>query len=406
MGSCLIALHRHGLFQSDRNQSIESFMAFPVPAGLGQQKDLIFRSSERLLDTVVLEREYLPDISAPAHGLSVAPLLFMSEREISNTERRCKGMEVFGIRLVGMTAANGAKLLLMFSFISVILLLRFAINAILEFILRGRRNDRIQFWIHQGINLTTALFLLIGVLSIWFDDPTRLTTAMGLVTAGLAFALQKVVTSIAGYFVILRSRVFTVGDRILMAGVRGDVISLGFVQTTILEMGQAPGERPAEPAVWVKSRQSTGRIVTVTNDKIFQDPVFNYTRAFPYLWEEISIPIRYGDDRKRAEEIILEAARRHTIKIGELSLEALDRMQRNFHLPSTSLEPKVYYLLTDNWLELTVRFIVREHGIRELKDAISRDILSGFDEAGISIASTTMDIVGFPPLRRERLKTI
>jgi small-conductance mechanosensitive channel len=244
------------------------------------------------------------------------------------------------------------------------------------------------------------------VLSIWFDDPTRLTTAMGLVTAGLAFALQKVVTSIAGYFVILRSRVFTVGDRILMAGVRGDVISLGFVQTTILEMGQAPGERPAEPAVWVKSRQSTGRIVTVTNDKIFQDPVFNYTRAFPYLWEEISIPIRYGDDRKRAEEIILEAARRHTIKIGELSLEALDRMQRNFHLPSTSLEPKVYYLLTDNWLELTVRFIVREHGIRELKDAISRDILSGFDEAGISIASTTMDIVGFPPLRRERLKTI
>jgi small-conductance mechanosensitive channel len=63
---------------------------------------------------------------------------------------------------------------------------------------------------------------------------------VGLVTAGLAFALQKVVTSIAGYFVILRSRVFTVGDRILLSGVRGDVIALGFVQTAIMEMGLPP----------------------------------------------------------------------------------------------------------------------------------------------------------------------
>jgi small-conductance mechanosensitive channel len=96
---------------------------------------------------------------------------------------------------------------------------------------------------------------------------------------------------------------------------------------------------------------------------------------------------------------MLEAAGRHTVKIGELSLEALDRMQRRFNVPSTSLEPRVYYLITDNWLELTVRFVVREHGIRALKDAISRDILSGFDEAGIGIASTTIDIVGFPPLQ-------
>ena len=67
-------------------------------------------------------------------------------------------------------------------------------------------------------------------------------TALGLVTAGLAFALQKVVTAVAGYFVILRGRTFNVGDRIVMGGVRGDVIALGLRRraSRILSMRQAP----------------------------------------------------------------------------------------------------------------------------------------------------------------------
>lgn len=63
------------------------------------------------------------------------------------------------------------------------------------------------------------------------------------------------------------------------------------------------------------------------------------------------------------------------------------------------MQPRVYWRITDDWLELTVRFVVEEHGVRDLKDAASRDILAGLDEAGIGIASATLDIVGFPPLR-------
>ena len=81
-------------------------------------------------------------------------------------------------------------------------------------------------------------------MSLWFDNPANLTTAAGLVTAGLAFALQKVVTAFAGYLVILRGRTFSVGDRIAMGGIRGDVIALTFLQTVIMEMGvPAQGER-------------------------------------------------------------------------------------------------------------------------------------------------------------------
>lgn len=311
-------------------------------------------------------------------------------------------MEIFGLRFVGINAENGQKLLLTIVFIVIILLLRRGVKSLTQRLIRGDHNERLRFWTRQVINLISAVLLLLSLISIWFDDPTRLATAIGLVTAGLAFALQKVITALAGYFVILRGKNFSVGDRITMGGVRGDVIALDFIQTTIMEMGQPPSvQASSDPAMWVRSRQFTGRIVTVTNDKIFDEPVYNYTREFPYLWEEISIPIPYSADRQRAEQILLECADHHTIKINEMSQEVLQRMQRRYFIQATDLTPKVYYRITDNWLELTVRFVVKDHAIRDLKDAVSRDILKAFDQAGIGIASATFDIVGFPKLQIE-----
>jgi small-conductance mechanosensitive channel len=56
------------------------------------------------------------------------------------------------------------------------------------------------------------------------------------------------------------------------------------------------------------------------------------------------------------------------------------------------MRPAVFYRLTDNWLELTVRFIAPTHGVRELKDAMSRDILRRLDECGIGVASATLEV--------------
>lgn len=305
------------------------------------------------------------------------------------------------IELIGINAENGRKLLLTLGFVAVVFLLRSILGALTRLMLRGRSDVRARFWTQQGVNLVTAVLVLLGLLSIWFDDPARLATAAGLVTAGLAFALQRVITALAGYFVILRGDTFGVGDRITMGGVRGDVIALGFIKTTIMEMGQPPSVQAADPAMWVRSRQYTGRVVTVTNDKVFDEPVYNFTRDFPYIWEEMSVPITYKADRERAEGILLEAARRNTVRTSEMGKEALERMRTKYFVQGADLEPRVYYRITDNWLELTARFVAKEHGVRDLKDAMSREILDSFDEAGIGIASATYDIVGFPSIRIE-----
>jgi small-conductance mechanosensitive channel len=184
-----------------------------------------------------------------------------------------------------------------------------------------------------------------------------------------------------------------------MGGVRGDVIALTFTQTRIMEMGQPPAVQGADPAMWVRSRQFTGRIVTVTNDKVFDEPVYNYTREFPFIWEEMTVPIPYRADRRRAEEILLSCVAEHAAAPDRQSQPVQDALERRYFIDLDDLTPRVFYRLTDNWLEMTVRFIVREHGIRNVKDAITRAVLQRFEEASLEVASATYEIVGLPPVR-------
>lgn len=183
-----------------------------------------------------------------------------------------------------------------------------------------------------------------------------------------------------------------------MGGIRGDVIALTFLHTVIMEMGQ-PAEGDNTDPMWVQARQYTGRIVRVTNGVIFDEPIYNYTREFPYIWEEIHIPIPYDANRQRAEQILLDTARKHTAKMAEMSAEALRALESRYLMKRSDLEPQVFWRLTDNWLEMTVRFIVPDSGIRQVKSNMSRDIIAGLDHAGIGIASGTYQVVGFPPVQ-------
>jgi small-conductance mechanosensitive channel len=308
-------------------------------------------------------------------------------------------MEMFGIRFVGVNAETGQKLLLSVAFIAGVLLLRALVVWIARFASGLHRNERALFWTRQGASVVAALLTVLALLSIWFDDPQRLTTGLGIFSAGLAFALQRVVTALAGYVVIMRGNTFTVGDRITMGGVRGDVIALTFTQTKIMEMGQPPSVQGADPAMWIGARQFTGRIVTVTNDKVFDEPVYNYTREFPFIWEEMTIPIPYRADRARAEAILLECVAREVEALDRESQPVRRALEKRYFISIDDLTPRVFYRLTDNWLELTVRFIVREHGIRAVKDIVARAVLIGFNDAGIEIASATYEIVGMPAMR-------
>jgi small-conductance mechanosensitive channel len=82
--------------------------------------------------------------------------------------------------------------------------------------------------------------------------------------------------------------------------------------------------------MWVQSRQYSRRIVTISNSEIFEQPVYNYTRDFPYIWEEMHLPVSYKDDRDRAEQIMFDSVLHHTTEIANIAQPELDRLISSF----------------------------------------------------------------------------
>jgi small-conductance mechanosensitive channel len=141
--------------------------------------------------------------------------------------------------------------------------------------------------------------------------------------------------------------------------------------------------------------------VTISNAQIFDDPVYNYSREFPYIWEEMMLPISFKDDRRKAEQLLLEAVTKHTADIREMAGPELEKLKEQFFIEAADLKPRSFMRITDNWVEFSVRFLVGTHKVRAVKDAISRDLMDALDAAGIGIASGTYDIVGLPPVKVE-----
>jgi len=304
-------------------------------------------------------------------------------------------VRIFGVTLIGATPHNLHKLLLTVGFIAVAWIFAWVLRQILKLFIGTRAGTRFQFWGKQGVSLIIAAVVILGIMSIWFDNPAQLASVLGLIGAGIAFALQRVITAVAGYFVILRGKTFNVGDRIQMGGVRGDVIGLTFMQTRIMEMGESPREKDDDKS-WVQSRQFTGRIVTVTNDKVFDCPVYNYTHEFAYIWDEISIPVAFHQDFANAEQIVLDAANAQARTAKRVGKEEVARLEERFGIDAGEIDPRVFWRITENWLELTVRFLGPDHGIRMIKDQMTREIMTRFKKANILIAAVRQEGVTMP----------
>lgn len=233
-----------------------------------------------------------------------------------------------------------------------------------------------------------AVLLLIAV----SDQAARLSVALGAVGAAAVFALQEVVASVAGWVALSFGGFYRPGDRVELGGIKGDVIDIGLLRTTLMETG-----------AWVDGDLYSGRVVRVANSFVFKEPVFNYSFEFPFLWDEIKVPIRYGSDLALARQIILDAADGAVGQFTRDSREGWETLTKDFLVEPARLEPTVMVRANDNWIECTVRYIVDYKKRRSTADAITRSMLSGIDasDGRVKLASATSEIVGMPNLRVE-----
>jgi len=247
-----------------------------------------------------------------------------------------------------------------------------------------------RYRVRKMVTLAGYFISLLALSLIYRDRLGGLTIYLGLASAGVALALQEVILSVAGWLTIVWGGIYHIGDRVQYAGIKGDVIDISILRTTLMEIGE-----------WVEADLYTGRIVRVPNNAVFRGPVYNYSADFPFVWDQITIPVRYGSDYALARSVLQTTANEVAGAYTAQAQDNWDSMLRRYAIERATLHPMVTLVANDNWVEFTVRYLVDYKKRRITRDLIFTRVLEEVarSEGRLQFASATHEIVGVPDLR-------
>jgi small-conductance mechanosensitive channel len=251
------------------------------------------------------------------------------------------------------------------------ILIIFVIWAIKRIILRvvySRVQDVHQrYGWRKGLNYAANASMILFVGLVWINGMRSFATYFGLLSAGVSIALKDPILNFAGWLFIITEQQFKVGDRVEIANHIGDVIDIGIFEFLMIEVGN-----------WVDADQSTGRIVHIPNELVLTSPLVNYTKGFPYIWNEIGVLITFESNWKKAKGILQNIAEKHAEKVSEAAKKSIERASRKYAILYKNTTPRVYTTVEDSGVMLTIRYLCRVRNRRGSSEAIWEDVLNEF----------------------------
>ncbi len=249
------------------------------------------------------------------------------------------------------------------------------------------QNTSSRYKARKFVSFLAYTLIVIAVLIVFSNHLTGFTVFLGVAGAGIAFALQEVIASIAGFAIIHFSNFYNVGDRVLVGGIKGDVIDIGILRTSLMEIGD-----------WVDGDLYNGRMTRVANSFIFKEPVFNYSGDFPFLWDEVKIPIKTDGDFKYAREEFLKIITEIQGKYAKEAKEDWEKMTHKLMIEKAKVEPMISMSFDENWITFTLRYVVDYKARRSTKDKIFTEVLELINQSKgrIEVASAAFEITKFP----------
>lgn len=277
-------------------------------------------------------------------------------------------------------------------------IIKYSIWVILIFILIAwirrliRKNlpdNSVKYKTQKGIEVIGYIFIILITITYFSGNINDFGLAVGLLTAGITITLQEIILSIAGSFYIFFVKVYKPGDRIEINGIKGDVIDIDSIYTTMMEIGE-----------WVSSDNYSGRIVKLSNAFVFKGPVYNYSQDFPFVWDEFNLPIRYGSDVELAKSIVISVAQETLSDYVKESIADWKNVVEKYYIEDAQVDPTLAITMTDNWIQFNIRYIVDYKKRRHTKHILNEKIGKKIQETNgkVVLASATFEIVKIPTL--------
>lgn len=232
-----------------------------------------------------------------------------------------------------------------------------------------------RFNLTRILRLVMALAIAFVVISILFVEWYAAVVSLGLISLILGFALQTPISSFIGWIYILVRQPYRVGDRIEIGEARGEVIDVGYLDTTLWEIG---GRH-------LTTDHPSGRTVKFPNTKVFDTPVFNYSwPLFPYVWNEIKVQLAYESDLEFVAQTMQRIAEE---ELGEEMMKKICVYRELLaKTPVDHLEvrerPSVQFRVDDvTWVDAILRYLVEPRMAGRVKTALTQKVLKALNQA-------------------------
>ncbi len=235
-----------------------------------------------------------------------------------------------------------------------------------HFTFRYVQDVRRRHQLLQARRIVLAIVIALILLFNFANELGAIATVMGLAAAGVAFALQNVILSFAGYFFLIGKFGIKVGDRVQIGGVTGDIIDIGLVKLSLIEVNGSETDR-----------QPTGRVVVFSNSVVFQ-PSGNFSKQIPgtnFVWNQVSFKLSSDCDYRLAEKRLLDAVNAVYARYRD-SIERQHRaMERSLNLVVEMPHPHSRLHLDQSGLQVVIRYPVEIRNAAQTSDEISRLVL-------------------------------
>lgn len=239
-------------------------------------------------------------------------------------------------------------------------------------------DDKNKYILNKRVKLICSIIIIFCLILVWQDYFKDFLTLISVVSAALTLAVRDIVVNFFSGIYIKVAKPFRVEDRISIGNYIGDVINISILSFEILEVR---GEENAE--------QSTGIIIQVPASKIFTEYLKNYSKAFKYVWKEMSIKVPIDNNVPKVKKELYRIIRSNQTvsSIPNKMEKQLDNAAGEYRIYYNKLEPIIYIEIIDDYVLLTIRFLVHPKKVRNVENEIWNQVLNSVNNGKIKLYS-------------------
>lgn len=263
---------------------------------------------------------------------------------------------------------------------TIVLFVFFCIKKLGTFIFRKKLSGRREFVFNQMFKVVVNVMQILVLLFIWDDYIKDLMTLISVVSAAMTIALRELILNFFCGLYIQMKKPFKVEDRIEIDGIKGDVMNISSLDFEVLEIS-TKDERG----------QSTGIVVTFPNSVVFSKPIKNITKGFKYIWDEITVKVKLDCDLSSNKQMLYKIVNELEVvkNIPKKMKEQINSINTENRIYFNQYNPIIYIKLVDNYVELTIRYLMHPKKSRFVESVIWNKIYLAYKEGNLDLFTGT-----------------